>query len=217
MSKILIVFGDRTADEVIASFRRTVFAATFDRVEKWYYEQDGSAAEIEKIAAAFHEVFFHVGVVDEYLRLAIVDLATQLDWEPWTVIDPSAYVDPTAEIGPGCFIGAFAVVSCRARLGAHSLVHFQSVIGHDVVAGEHCLFLPGAKVSGGVVMGRRCLIGSNAFVYQNSVMGERVKIDALGYAQGVLIGGTVVSSRREPGPKPGGSLTSGRKPPRLPQ
>jgi UDP-3-O-[3-hydroxymyristoyl] glucosamine N-acyltransferase len=82
-------------------------------------------------------------------------------------------------------------------LGAHSLVHFQALVGHDVTAGEHSIFLPGAKVSGGVVMGNRCLVGSNAFVLQNSVLGDRVKIDALGYAKGVLEGGTVVTQRRE--------------------
>lgn len=196
MNRILIVFGDRTADEVIASFRRTVFASTFDRVEKWFYEQDGSAAEIEKIATGYRDVYFHLGVVDEYLRIAIVDLATQLGWEPWTVIDPSAYVDPTAEIGPGCFVAAQAVVSCRARLGAHSLVHFQAMVGHDVVIGEQGILLPGAKVSGGVVMGQRCLVGSNAFVYQNSVLGDRVKVDALGYAKGVIPSGSAISTRR---------------------
>jgi carbonic anhydrase/acetyltransferase-like protein (isoleucine patch superfamily) len=197
MSKLLIVFGDRTADEVIGAFRRTALATTFDRVEKWYYQQDGSAAEIERVAAPFAEVYYHVGVVDEYLRVAIVDLASQLGWEPWTVIDPLAYVDPSAEIGPGCFIAAQSVVSCRARLGAHSLVHVQAMVGHDVTAGEHSIFLPGAKVSGGVVLGNRCLVGSNAFVLQNSVLGDRVKIDALGYAKGVLEGGTVVTQRRE--------------------
>lgn len=196
MAKILIVFGDRTADEVMAAFRRSTFATTFDRVEKWYFEQDGSAAEIERVASSFRDVFYHVGVVDEYLRVAIVDLATQLGWEPWTVIDPSAYVDPSAEIGPGCFVAAHAVVSCRARLGAHCLVHFQAMVGHDVVIGSQGILLPGAKVSGGVVMGQRCLVGSNAFVYQNSVLGDRVKVDALGYAQGTIVGGTVVSARR---------------------
>jgi UDP-3-O-[3-hydroxymyristoyl] glucosamine N-acyltransferase len=196
MSRILIVFGDRTADEVIASFRRTVFASTFARVEKWFYEQDGSAVEIEKIAAGYRDVYFHLGVVDEYLRVAIVDLATQLGWEPWTVIDPLAYVDASAEIGAGCFIAAQAVVSCRARLGAHCLVHFQAMVGHDVMVGAQGILLPGAKVSGGVVMGQRCLVGSNAFVYQNSVLGDRVKVDALGYAKGVIPSATVVTTRR---------------------
>ncbi|MBL8890151.1 MAG: hypothetical protein JNL67_09240 [Planctomycetaceae bacterium] len=198
MSRILIVFGDRTADEMISAFRRTTFAATFDRVEKWYYEQDGSAGEIERIANSFREVFYLVGVVDEYLRVGIVDLASQLGWRPWTVIDPMAWVDPTAEIGPGCFVAAQAVVSCRARLGPHCLVHFQALVGHDVTMGSHGILLPGAKVSGGVILGQRCLVGSNAFVYQNSVLGDRVKIDALGYAQGTLPGGTVIRAKRDP-------------------
>jgi UDP-3-O-[3-hydroxymyristoyl] glucosamine N-acyltransferase len=199
MSKLLVVFGDRTADEVLAAFRRTPGAASFDRVEKWFYQQDGSATEIEAIASDFQKVYFNVAVVDEYLRLEIVDIATQLGWRPWTVVDPLAWVDPTAELGSGCFVAAHAVLSCRARLGDFGIVHFQAMLGHDVIVGRHGVFLPGSKVSGGVVRGERCLVGANGFVHQNAVLGDRVKVDALGYAKGILPGGTVVSARKDIG------------------
>jgi UDP-3-O-[3-hydroxymyristoyl] glucosamine N-acyltransferase len=196
MSKILIVFGDRTADEMIAAFRRTSLAATFDRVEKLFYQRGKSVGPLEDTARDYRDVYYQVGVVDEYLRVEIADLATRLGWQPWTIVDPLAYVDPSAEIGPGCFIAAHAVVSSRARLGPHGLVHFQALVGHDAVLGAHCILLPGAKVSGGVVMGERCLVGSNGFIAANSVLGDRVKVDALSYAQGSVVGGTVISSRR---------------------
>lgn len=49
-------------------------------------------------------------------------------------------------------------------------------------------------VSGGVVMGRCCLVGSDGFVDQTSVLGDRVKVDALGYAQGTIVGGGLVAN-----------------------
>ncbi len=199
MSRILIVFGDRTADEVIAAFRRTSDAKSFDRVEKWFYEQDGSASVIEGIAREYQEVFFHVGVVDEYLRISIVDLAMQLNWQPWTIIDPAAVVDPSAEIGAGTFVAAQAVISSRAKVGPHCLVHFHALVGHDVVLGAHCVILPGAKISGSAVLGARCLVGSNAFLSPRVRLADRVKVDALTYVEHHLpVNGAILSVRKPP-------------------
>ena len=82
-----------------------------------------------------------------------------------------AFVDPAARLGKGVSVGAGAVVSARARIGARTVISAGVFVGEDAEIGEDCLLHPNAAVLA------RCRIGSRCVLQAGAVVGS----DGFGY------------------------------------
>jgi len=182
-SQNLIVFGDRTADEIV-DVVESHFAGRFSKVEKYFCDKKTFGADsLPGLTEPTGRVSYILGVVDIQLRVNIERACRTAGWEPVSIVHPSAMISKSAKIGPGCFVASGCAVSVNAELGSHCLVHFNSTIGHDAVLGAHCTVLPGARISGQVRLGAGVMVGSNAVVFQHLQVGELSQIDALTYVR----------------------------------
>ena len=198
MSKLLIIFGDNTADEIHAVARQ-FHTEQFDQITKLYYSTYLDLDEkAQKYQQAFTEVFFCIGVVENALRKQIKKIALNNKFIPFTIIHPTATVADSADIGAGCFVAPQAIISIRAVVGDYSIIHFHSSVGHDATLGENVTTLPGARISGEVILGDDVLIGSNAFVFQGVSIGDRTQVDALTYVKHDVPDDMLVSCRVTP-------------------
>jgi acyl-[acyl carrier protein]--UDP-N-acetylglucosamine O-acyltransferase len=200
MLKRLIIFGDRTAAEIEA-VAREIHSDIFAGIHRCFVDLSDAELEVadELIQNSGEQIYYMIGVLELGLRLNIERACRDKNFQPWTIVHPTAYVAPSASIGPGCFIAPLTAIGLEAVVGEHSLVHFHASIGHNVVLGKHCAVLPGARISGHVECGQGVLVGSNAFVFQGTKVGERAKIDAMTYVRRDVAAGSIVSVRRPNG------------------
>jgi len=195
MSRLLIVFGDKTADEILPIAQQR-YSEQFDEFRKYFFDPSRDHdKELTELARSNHSVHFVVGVVDIRLRVKIQQTAIKAGFEPFTVIHRSADIAESATIGRGCFVGPQAVISVNATVGDFSIVHIHSSIGHNSRLGKGSTVLPGARISGDVTLGDEVLVGSNAFVYQGVTVGAGSQIDALTYVRDDLPSGMLASCR----------------------
>lgn len=189
----LIVFGDRTAQEVLEA-AQLAYESRYASIEKIYFEEQNFR---DQLVPRFSNIRVHfiVGVAGATLKLKISQLAREFGWTLASVVHPSAVVAPSAVVGAGSFVGPLATISSNAQLGEQSIVHIQSTVGHDAVLGDCCAVLPGARISGKVVVGNRVLIGSNAFVAAGVRIGDDCQVDALTYVRNDLEAGHILSVR----------------------
>ncbi len=195
MPPILIVFGDKTASEVVET-AAIAYPNKFSRIERNYFEEPAfSSVHLPRLSQYATEVYYNIGVADVRVKQIINDRCTQLGWTPFSVVHPSAIVSPSAKLGLGSFVGPLAVISTNAVIGDHCIVHLHASIGHDASIGGFCAILPGARISGAVEVGHRVLIGSNAFVAAGVRIGNDCQVDALTYVSRELKEGFLQSVR----------------------
>ena len=127
---------------------------------------------IEDAAPAHPGASFFVAVGSNRARKALAERAAAVGWKPCSIIDPTAVIAPGATVGEGCFVGAYAVVSCGASVGAFTIVNHQATVGHDAAIARFCQLCPGARVSGACSLGEGALLGSNAAISPLRRMGE---------------------------------------------
>lgn len=176
----LVIFGDRTANEVWET-AEMAYAGEFAVIQKSYFDPatfDKLADDLDLDAA---RICYHAAVANARVKSQIVEAAESRNWQPQSIVHPTAVVAATARIAPGCYIGPLAVISSHAQVSAHCIVHIHASIGHDAQLGSMCATLPGARISGHVQAGARSLVGSNAFVAAGVRLGEDCQVDALTY------------------------------------
>ncbi|MBX3423915.1 MAG: hypothetical protein KF752_20345 [Pirellulaceae bacterium] len=197
MRKNIIIFGDRTAAEMLA-VAQEVCRDQFRQVETCFVNPENVHfdPQCKLLQEPASEVDYLIGVLDLNLKLRIEQVCQSRGYRPWTLIHPSAYVAASAKIGPGCFIAPHAAIGIEADIGEHTIVHFHASIGHGARLGRHCAILPGARISGRVHLEDGVLVGSNAFIYQGTTVGAQAQIDALTYVKDDLAPRRVVSVRR---------------------
>ena len=195
----MIIFGDKTADEILP-IAVAQHASDFAKIEKQYFDdQTWDSPDFKNLVERHDAVYFTIGVVETPLRMKIQRLSEKSGFVPFSVIHRSAYIAKSAKIGVGCFVGPQAVVSENAVLGDFSIVHIHASFGHDSVCGKHCAILPGARVSGQATLGEGVLVGTNSAVLQNVRVGDYTQIDAMTYVHVDVPDEHLVSSRL---PKP---------------
>ncbi|HUP80240.1 MAG TPA: DapH/DapD/GlmU-related protein [Pirellula sp.] len=195
MLPTLIVFGDKTANEVLEA---AILGnqQSFGCMERVYFEESTfSAVHESKHRTSSLEVYYNIGVADVFVKQQINRCCKAIGWKPFTVVHPSAIISPSARIGEGVFVGPLAIVSTKAFVGDHCIVHLHASIGHDAQIGEYSAILPGARISGSVFVGDRVLIGSNAFVNAGVRIGHDCQVDALTYVSRDLADGHILSVR----------------------
>lgn len=87
------------------------------------------------------------------------------------VQEPS-YVAKTATYGKQVFIGAFAYLGEKVKLGDNTKVYPNAFIGDNVTIGENCIIHPGVKIY------HDCTIGNNVTIHAGTVIGS----DGFGFA-----------------------------------
>lgn len=121
-------------------------------------------------------------------------------------IHPTAVVEPGARLGAGCEIGAHAVVTRHAELGAGVVVHPFAVVGGDpqylafdratvsgvrvgagTVIREHATLNRSIHAGGWTVVGAGCFLMAAAHVGHDCVVGDHAVL-----ANAVLLAGHVV-------------------------
>ena len=181
MKPHLIIFGDKTANEILET-ALFAYGSQFDEIEQIYYEEtDFELSLIPRIALSHSNVFFHVGVANVSVKRKIEQRCGVEGWTPFTVIHPTAVIASSAKLGAGVFVGPLAVISSNTVIGDFCIIHIHASIGHDSAIGDYCAVLPGARISGNVTLGNRALIGSNAFVGAGLRIGDDCQVDALTY------------------------------------
>jgi len=195
MLPTLIVFGDKTANEVLEA-AKLAHSESFGTMERLYFEEPTfTEVHLPKHRQSGADCYYNIGVADVVVKQRIQKRCEEIGWIPFTVVHPTAVVSPTARLGNGVFVGPLAIVSTSAYVGDHSIVHLHASIGHDATIGEHCVILPGARISGSAILGNRVLIGSNAFVNAGVRIGHDCQVDALTYVSRELLDWHVLSVR----------------------
>jgi carbonic anhydrase/acetyltransferase-like protein (isoleucine patch superfamily) len=191
----LIVFGDKTANEVLEA-ANLGYGNDFGYIERIYFEEaDFTQNHLPKYMALGVSVFYNIGIANVEWKQKIEARCNQIGWKPITIVHPTAFVSPSAQLAAGIFVGPMAVISTNAVIAKHSIVHLHSSIGHDSVVGEYSVVLPGARISGAARIGDRVLIGSNAFVNAGVRIGNDCQVDALTYVSRDLEAGHLLSVR----------------------
>ncbi|MDE6101103.1 MAG: NeuD/PglB/VioB family sugar acetyltransferase [Paramuribaculum sp.] len=95
------------------------------------------------------------------LRRRIIE--TYKDFEPVSMIAPSAVVTASSTIGPGTAVMARAVVN-RSSTGKHCVINTGAVIDHDCCLGSNVFVGPGAIICGEVQIGNDVFIGAGAVI-----------------------------------------------------
>ena len=195
MNPSLVVFGDRTANEVLEA-AILGYHDKFGCIEKVYFEEPTfSQVHLPKYTSTANGVFFNVGISNVQAKRQVIDRCIGIGWKPFTVVHPTAYVSPSCRLGNGVFVGPLGILSSNSTVGDHSIVHLHSSIGHDARIGEYCSILPGARISGNAIVGDRVLVGSNAFVNAGIRIGHDCQVDALTYVSRDLPEGYLLSTR----------------------
>ena len=195
MLPTLIVFGDKTANEVLEA-AKLAYSQDFHSIDRLYFEEPTfTDLHLPKLLKSGLEIFYIIGVADVRVKQQIQKRCLDVGWKPFTIVHPSAVVSPTARVGAGVFVGPLAVVSSNSIVGDHCIIHLHSSIGHDASIGGFCAILPGARISGAVEIGDRVLIGSNAFVNAGVRIGNDCQVDALTYVSRDLEAWQILSVR----------------------
>ena len=109
-------------------------------------------------------------------------------------IADNAFISPDAEYGENCYIGAFAFVGERVKIGKNVKLYPQCYIGDDVVIGDNTVIYAGVKLYAMTHIGNDCIIhagavlGADGFGFVPQPDGTYKKIPQIG---NVLIGNNV--------------------------
>ena len=106
----------------------------------------------------------------------VAGLCDARQWQPATLIHPSAVCAKDVDLAPGCYIGPNTVVSTNCRIGRHAIVNHRAALGHDAVVMDYANICPGAQINGHCVVGRGALVGSNSSLHQGSKVGDYASV-----------------------------------------
>ncbi|MCC5920787.1 MAG: NeuD/PglB/VioB family sugar acetyltransferase [Cyclobacteriaceae bacterium] len=123
------------------------------------------------------EVF--VASDENKIRKKMVDLLLdRRKTMPINAIHATAYVSESAQIGYGNFINMGTKIGSGVDLGAHSLLHSQSLIDHGVKAGEFLQLGAGAIIGSQATIGKNVFVGSGAVIVPGVTIGDNARIGA---------------------------------------
>ncbi len=188
----LIIFGVKNMALEIKEIAETFFAEQFSEVKTIFFTEKFVKENNLDLKSKYYYI---VGFGGSGRGACLEMLKTFSNFEPISIIHPSAVISKSARIGSGCLIMPQVTVSTNAVVGDNCVLNYACSIGHDSILKENIFIQPGARISGNCLIGQGSLVGSNAFVYQNVEVGEECLIDALTYVHENLPARTMLSSR----------------------
>ena len=132
---------------------------------------DGSASAVEGLPILGGDeqlrsldADYLIGVGSPQLRRLLGSFADDCGRAAGELVHSAAWVDRRTEVGPGALIAECAHIQYGARLGRHTIVNVNSVVGHDCYIGDY------AAIAGNVIIGARTHIGDDAMFGMGSVV-----------------------------------------------
>ncbi len=101
-------------------------------------------------------------------------------------IEQPNYVASSVTLPDDLYLGAFAYIGERVKLGKNVKIYPQVYIGDDVVIGDNVTIFAGAKVYHGCVIGNNCtlhagvVLGGDGFGFAPQANGEYAKVAQIG-------------------------------------
>lgn len=121
-----------------------------------------------------------VAIANNRIRKSVIegDLG-QLDVSFESYVHPSCEINPFCEIGVGCLLAPQVIMAGDCKLGDHTFLNTECVIGHDsVLLDYNCLF-PKVEICGDCFIEESCTFGIGSLVLPGVRMKEGSKLDAM--------------------------------------
>ena len=179
----LIIFGTKNMAVEIQEMAASFYADSFENIKMIYFSEDFIKENNleDKVNSGNFTFYYIIGFGGKNRQMCIEALKKYSNFEPFSIIHPSAVIAKSAKIGKGCLIFPNTTISSNAVLGDHCVINYNASVGHDTVLSDNIFIQPGARVSGNCQIGEGTLIGSNSFIYQNVKLGKECLVDALTY------------------------------------
>jgi sugar O-acyltransferase (sialic acid O-acetyltransferase NeuD family) len=131
-----------------------------------------------------------VAIGDPKVRESIVGRLPK-ETKYFTYIHPSVHIiNNFIGMGEGTIVLAGCVLSCGSILGKHTHLNFNTVIGHDVIAGDYLTTAPNVGIMGNNTLGDRVYFGVGSSTKEKITICSDVTIG---------LGAGVVKSINQPG------------------
>jgi sugar O-acyltransferase (sialic acid O-acetyltransferase NeuD family) len=134
---------------------------------------------LEKAAKLPKDCFFVSGVGSPYnhwKRGKVID-GLGIERERFaTIKHPTASISRHAKIGVGTVLSQYSVVGPDVLIGDHVLVLPQVVINHGCKIGDHTIITSGVIFSGEVLVEESCYLGSQSTIRQNVSIGKNALV-----------------------------------------
>lgn len=110
---------------------------------------------------------------DNQKRQMLIDLVAEHQAPLQNIIDPTAIVPESVTLGGGNYIGAGAVIEPNAKIGKHTQIWYQCIVGHEVEIGEDCVLNRRATIWG-------ANMGNHSYISLGSTYGGNYKTSSIG-------------------------------------
>lgn len=144
--------------------------------------------------------------IDDYVVIAIADPSVKKKIHSflkdkvtfYTFIHSSALVGKYIKIGEGSIICPNCIITSNVQLGCCSILNIGTQIGHDVILGNYCSFMPNVDIGGETVIGDNLYMGSNSTIINRKNIVSDVIIGAGGIVvkdiveKGVYVGNPTI-------------------------
>lgn len=122
---------------------------------------------------------FTIGIGNPKLRHLLFEKFTEIGGVYTSTISQNAEIGSFGvEIGDGCNILGGVKISNDVKIGAGTIVYYNSIITHDVVVGKFCEVSPDVKLLGRCIIGDFVQIGSGAVIFPDVTIGNNAVIAA---------------------------------------
>jgi len=127
-----------------------------------------------------------IRVEDSYQCLAKLLALVEQAKSPKTGICSPVSIDETAILGENLYIGSFACIGKKSKIGNDTQIYPHVFIGDGVKIGSNCILYPGVKIYDDCVIGNNCIfqagaiIGGDGFGFAPKSSGDYQKIPQIG-------------------------------------
>lgn len=124
--------------------------------------------------------FIIVAVANNRIRKSIIeDDLRGLDFAFESYIHPSCEINPFCEIGVGCLLAPQVILAGDCKVGDHTFLNTECVIGHDSVVSDYSCLFPKVEICGDCFIEASCTFGIGSLVLPGVRMKEGSKLDAM--------------------------------------
>ncbi len=114
-----------------------------------------------------------IRVADAYTAFAtLLSKYQEIMQQQLSGVQEPSYIAKTAVYGQQVFIGAFAYLGEKVRIGNNTKIYPNAFLGDNVTVGDNCIIHPGVKIY------HDCVIGNNVIIHAGTVIGS----DGFGFA-----------------------------------
>lgn len=114
-----------------------------------------------------------IRVADAYTAFAtLLSKYQEIMQQQLSGVQEPSYIAKTAVCGQQVFIGAFAYLGEKVKIGNNTKIYPNAFIGDNVSVGDNCIIHPGVKIY------HDCVIGNNVIIHAGTVIGS----DGFGFA-----------------------------------